>query len=126
MIFVPIPLPRKALQTSYCTHLLFKDILQTGLGMGMGMNGTAQVSRLSPLAPVRCPMTRCVACLICVFLFSALASLGQRFAACVESSLLFRLRSSRKETEPNRTEQTFNSETGRNRLIFEKSGTETN
>ena len=43
MIFVPIPLPRKVLQTSYCTHLLLTDGLQTGLGMGMGMNGTAQM-----------------------------------------------------------------------------------
>ena len=35
-------MPRKVIQTSYCTHLLFEDALQTGLGMGMGMNGTAQ------------------------------------------------------------------------------------
>ena len=41
VIFIPIPLPIQVLQTSYCTHLLFKDVLQTGLGMGMGMNGTA-------------------------------------------------------------------------------------
>ena len=42
MIFIPIPLPRKVQQTSYCTHLLFSYVLQTGLCMGMGMNGTAQ------------------------------------------------------------------------------------
>ena len=40
-MFILIPLPRKVTQTSYCTHLLFADVLQTGLGMGMGMNGTA-------------------------------------------------------------------------------------
>ena len=33
-------LPRKVIQTPYCTHLLVKDILHTGLGMGM--NGTAR------------------------------------------------------------------------------------
>ena len=44
VIFSPIPLPRKVLQTSYCTHLLLKDITQTGLGMGIGMNGTAQLN----------------------------------------------------------------------------------
>ena len=31
MIFIPIPLHRKVLQASYCTHLLVNDILQTGL-----------------------------------------------------------------------------------------------
>ena len=41
-IVIPISLPRKALQTSYCTHLLRKDVLQSGFGMGMGMHGTAQ------------------------------------------------------------------------------------
>ena len=40
-MFIPISLPRNVLQTSYCTHLLSKDVLQTGLGMGMGMNGSA-------------------------------------------------------------------------------------
>ena len=29
------------LQHSYCTHVMCKDVLQTGLGVGMGMNGTA-------------------------------------------------------------------------------------
>ena len=42
-IHIPIPLPTKVLRTSYCTHLLFKQVLQTVLGMGMGMHGTAQV-----------------------------------------------------------------------------------
>ena len=42
VVFMPIPLPGKVPQTSCCTHLLLKDVLQTGLGMGMGMNGTAQ------------------------------------------------------------------------------------
>ena len=34
--FIPMPLPRRVPQTSYCTHLLFKDVLQTGLGRGTG------------------------------------------------------------------------------------------
>ena len=34
---------RKVLQTSSCTILLYKIVLQTGLGMGMGINGTAQL-----------------------------------------------------------------------------------
>ena len=38
---IPIPLPEKVLQTSSCTILLYKFVLQTGLGMGMGINGTA-------------------------------------------------------------------------------------
>ena len=41
-IFIPIPLPRKVIRTSYCTHLLSEDVLPTGSGMGMGMNGTAR------------------------------------------------------------------------------------
>ena len=32
---------------SYCTHLIFKHVLQTGLGMGMGMNATAQYGQFS-------------------------------------------------------------------------------
>ena len=44
--FIPIPLPRKVLQTSCCTHLSFEDVLQTGLGMDMGMNGTAPARTL--------------------------------------------------------------------------------
>ena len=38
-----MPLPRKVLQTSCCTHLSFKYALQTGLGMGTDLNGTAQI-----------------------------------------------------------------------------------
>ena len=40
--FIPIPLPEKIIQTSSCTILLYNVVLQTGLGMGMGVNGTAQ------------------------------------------------------------------------------------
>ena len=45
--FIPMRLPRKVIQTSYCTHLLFENVMLTGLGMdmGMGMNGTAHASR---------------------------------------------------------------------------------
>ena len=32
--FIPIPLPEKVLQTSSCTILLYKFVLQTGLGRG--------------------------------------------------------------------------------------------
>ena len=46
-MFTPVPLPRKVIQTLYCTHLLSTYIIQTGLGMGMSVNGTAQ-SRESP------------------------------------------------------------------------------
>ena len=42
MIFIPMPLPKKVLQTSYCTHLFSENVIQTLLGMGMGMNVTAQ------------------------------------------------------------------------------------
>ena len=44
----PYPCPNKfkqALQTSFCTHLLYQCVLQIVLGMGMGMNGTAQYRR---------------------------------------------------------------------------------
>ena len=37
-----MPLPEKVIQTSSCTTLLYDFVLQTGLGMGMGINGTAQ------------------------------------------------------------------------------------
>ena len=37
----PYPCPGKVVETSYCTHLLLKPVIQSGLGMGMGMNGTA-------------------------------------------------------------------------------------
>ena len=36
-------MPRKVIQTSYCTHFLFKYALQTGLGMDVDMNDTAQL-----------------------------------------------------------------------------------
>ena len=42
MIFIPIPLPENIAQTSSCTILLYKFVIQTVLGMGMGMNVTAQ------------------------------------------------------------------------------------
>ena len=38
MIFIPIPLPERIMQASCCTTLFYKFILQTVLGMGMGMN----------------------------------------------------------------------------------------
>ena len=41
-IVVTIPLPRQVLQTPYCSHWVFEYVIQTGFGMGMGMNGTAQ------------------------------------------------------------------------------------
>ena len=47
MPFIPIPLPEKVLQTSSSTILLYKFALQTGLGIGMGINGTAQLRYLS-------------------------------------------------------------------------------
>ena len=37
MPFIPIPLPEKVIQTSSCTILLYKFVLQTG--MGMDING---------------------------------------------------------------------------------------
>ena len=40
----PYPCPKKVLQTSSCVILLYNFVLQTGLGMGMGINGTAQLS----------------------------------------------------------------------------------
>ena len=39
--FIPIPLPEKVIQTFSCTILLYKFVLQ--IGMGMGINGTAQL-----------------------------------------------------------------------------------
>ena len=40
---IPIPLPPTIIQTSYCTHLLSKHVIQIGLGMVMGMNSTAHI-----------------------------------------------------------------------------------
>ena len=37
VIFMPITLPKRVLQTSYCTHFFCGHVLQTVLGMGMGM-----------------------------------------------------------------------------------------
>ena len=45
VVFMPLPLPQTALQTSFCTHLLAENSTQTLLGMGMGMNVTAQGHR---------------------------------------------------------------------------------
>ena len=47
MPFIPIPLPEKVLQTSSCAILLYRFVLQTGFGMGMGINGTAQCMRMA-------------------------------------------------------------------------------
>ena len=46
----PIPLPEKVLQTSSCTILLCKCVIQSVLGMGMGMNVTAHNCCLALLA----------------------------------------------------------------------------
>ena len=35
MIFIPIPLPKRLLQTSYSTHFFSGNVLRTFLGMGM-------------------------------------------------------------------------------------------
>ena len=39
----PCPCPPQVPQTSSCTHLLSESVLQTLLGMGMGMNVAAQL-----------------------------------------------------------------------------------
>ena len=63
VMFIPIPLPRKVPLTSYCA--LVKHIIQTGVGMGVGMNGPArcslplilplpEVDRSAPHAPGGC------------------------------------------------------------------------
>ena len=41
VIFIPMPLSPKVIQASLCPHLLSENVLQTLLGMGMGMNITA-------------------------------------------------------------------------------------
>ena len=43
VILVPIPLPEQVIEASSCAILLYKFVLQTVLGMGMGMNVTAHV-----------------------------------------------------------------------------------
>ena len=42
VIFIPIPLPEQVIQTFSCTIPLYNCATQTVLGMGMGMNVTAQ------------------------------------------------------------------------------------
>ena len=42
VIFIPIPPSNRVLQTSCCTPFFYTNVLQTVLGMGMGMNVTAQ------------------------------------------------------------------------------------
>ena len=42
MISTPIPLPKRVLQTSDCTHFFYGNAIQPVLGMGMGVNGAAQ------------------------------------------------------------------------------------
>ena len=49
---MPILLPRAARHISYCTHLLLEHVLQTGFGMGMGMNGTADGMYDRPKEPL--------------------------------------------------------------------------
>ena len=50
MILIPIPLPEKVIQTSSCTILLYNMFYKTVLGMGMGMNVTAQTWLLPRVA----------------------------------------------------------------------------
>ena len=45
-VFITVPLPEKFIQTSCCPHLFYKLVLRIVLGMGMGMNVTAQTSWL--------------------------------------------------------------------------------
>ena len=44
-MFIHIHLPQMVIQTSSCTILLYKFVLQTALGMGMGMSVAAQFHR---------------------------------------------------------------------------------
>ena len=48
-----VPLPEQVLQTSCCTLMLYKYVLQTVLGMGTGMNVTAQSPYLLESHPFR-------------------------------------------------------------------------
>ena len=62
MILIPIPLPEQVLQASSWTSLLSRSVLRTGLGMGMGMNGTAHPPsgrRWSPHLPSGPPRLPC-------------------------------------------------------------------
>ena len=64
MIFIPIPLPRKVIHKLHTVPICnFKDVLQTGLGMGMGMNGTAHS-----------PARRCLFAATCVSLLENIGS----------------------------------------------------
>ena len=45
VIFIPIPLPKRVLQTSYCTHFFYRNALQAVLCPGMGMNVAARSCR---------------------------------------------------------------------------------
>ena len=38
VIFVPMPMPKRIIRSSLCTHLLSAILLRTSLGMGMGIN----------------------------------------------------------------------------------------
>ena len=38
-----MPLPQQVLQTSYCTHLFYNNVIQTVLGVGTDMIVTADV-----------------------------------------------------------------------------------
>jgi len=44
VIFIPMPLANEFLQTQLCSHLLSEDVVRTHLGMGTGMNVTAQAA----------------------------------------------------------------------------------
>ena len=46
VIFIPIPLPPKVLQTQNYTRFFCRCVLQIVSGTGMGMNATAQYSRV--------------------------------------------------------------------------------
>ena len=54
VIFIPVPLPEKVLRTSCFTHSFYKFVPQTILGMGMGMNVTAQSIRMVSLQSLCC------------------------------------------------------------------------
>ena len=65
MIFIPIPLLGKVIQTSSCTMLLYKCVIQIVFGMGVGMNVTAQETSShssSCLASDPCPTSQMSIC----------------------------------------------------------------
>ena len=53
VIVIPIPPPETNIQTSCCTYLLYNIVLQTILGMGMGMNITASRQEFQIAGPYR-------------------------------------------------------------------------